>query len=306
MFANTLKMLKKAQKSKYAVGHFNINNMEIAQSVVQGAAAQKAPVILATSQGALKYAGLNYLFAIANVAAESIKPPVAFHLDHGTDISIIRKCIKKGYSSVMFDGSHLPYKKNVATTRKIVNLAHRHGISVEAELGTIGGAEDEIKSRKIIYTDKTQAKDFVDSTGCDILAVAIGTSHGAFKFSGKTHLQFDILKDIRNTLPTPLVLHGGSQVPKKFVTMSEKYGANLKGMRGVDSKSIKKAISLGITKINSDTDLRLAFDAGVRKVIRKSPKDFDPRHIVGSARDTMQQVVEHHIKLFGSCGKARK
>jgi fructose-bisphosphate aldolase, class II len=305
MFANTLKLLTKAQKGKYAIGHFNVNNMEIAQAVVQGAAVQKSPVILATSQGALKYAGLDYLFAIAKVAADSVKVPVAFHLDHGTDIDIIRKCIKKGYSSVMFDGSHLPYKKNVSMTKKIVNLAHRHGISVEAELGTIGGAEDEIKSRKIIYTDKVQAKEFVESTGCDILAVAIGTSHGAFKFSSKAHLRFDILQDIKKSIKTPLVLHGGSQVPKAFVTMAQKYGANLKGMRGVDPKSLQKAISLGITKINSDTDLRVAFDAGVRKIIKTKPKDFDPRHIVGSARDTMQQVVEHHIKLFKSAGKAK-
>lgn len=305
MFANTLKLLRKAQKGKYAIGHFNVNNMEIVQAVVQGAAAQKSPVILATSQGALKYAGLDYLFAIAKVSAESVKVPVAFHLDHGTDIDIIRKCIKKGYSSVMFDGSHLEYSKNVAITKKIVNLAHRHGICVEAELGTIGGAEDEIKSRKIIYTDKVQAKEFVESTGCDILAVAIGTSHGAYKFSGKAHLRFDILQDIKKSIKTPLVLHGGSQVPKAFVSMAQKYGANLKGMRGVDPKSLQKAISLGITKINSDTDLRVAFDAGIRKIIATKPKDFDPRHIVGSARDTMQQVVEHHIKLFKSAGKVK-
>ena len=279
--------------------------MEIVQAVVNGAVAQKSPVILATSQGALKYAGLDYLFAIAKIAAESVKVPVAFHLDHGTDVEIIRKCIKKGYSSVMFDGSHLPYKKNVAITKKIVNLAHRHGICVEAELGTIGGAEDEIKSRKIIYTGKVQAKEFVESTGCDILAVAIGTSHGAYKFSGKAHLRFDILQDIKKSIKTPLVLHGGSQVPKAFVSMAQKYGANLKGMRGVDPKSLQKAISLGITKINSDTDLRVAFDAGIRKIIATKPKDFDPRHIVGSARDTMQQVVEHHIKLFKSAGKAK-
>ncbi len=304
MFANTLQLLRKAQKGKYAIGHFNINNMEIAQAVVQGALKQRAPVILATSQGALKYAGLDYLFEIAQVAS-SAKVPVAFHLDHGTDLDIIRKCIKKGYSSVMFDGSHLPYKKNLQITKKIAQLAHRHGISVEAELGTIGGAEDEIKARKIIYTNKDQAKEFVKATGCDALAVAIGTSHGAYKFAGKAALRFDILEEIRKEVKVPLVLHGGSQVPRSFVQMAQKYGAKLHGMRGIAPSQLKRAIKLGITKINSDTDIRIAFDAGVRKVISSQPKEFDPRHILKSARKTMQQVVEHHITLFGSSGKAK-
>jgi fructose-bisphosphate aldolase, class II len=278
--------------------------MEIAQAVVQGALKQRAPIIIATSQGAIKYAGLEYLFEIAQVAAR-VKVPVAIHLDHGTDVDIIRTCIKMGYSSVMFDGSHLPYKKNLHTTKKIVQLAHRHGISVEAELGTIGGAEDEIKARKIIYTDKNRAQDFVQITGCDTLAVAIGTSHGAHKFKGKAHLRFDILKEIREKVKVPLVLHGGSQVPQNFVRMAQKYGARLTGMRGISQPQLKKAITLGITKINSDTDLRVAFDAGLRKVIKTEPKEFDPREILDSARKTMQQVVEHHIKLFGSSGKAK-
>ena len=277
--------------------------MEIVQGVVQAGVKLKSPIILATSEGAINYAGINFLYNIAKTAAELTKIPIALHLDHGRDLEVIKRCIKIGYSSVMFDGSHLPYEENVKITRKLSNLAHRHGISVEAELGTIGGSEDLVSARKIIYTSPEQAKDFVDKTGCDFLAIAIGTSHGAYKFKGKADLRHDILKKVKAKVNLPLVLHGASGVPERVVKQAEKYGAKLSGVYGVPNSQIRKAIKNGINKINTDTDLRLAFDAAVRKFLIKRPKDFDPRHILGPARKEITKVAEQRIKLFGSGGK---
>ncbi len=217
MFASTKRILQKANKGNYAVGHFNINNMEIAQGVVQAAVNLKSPIILATSEGAIKYAGINFLHCLAETASQLAKVPVALHLDHGRNLGIIKQAIKLNYSSVMYDGSHLPYEENIKITKKVVQWAHKKNISVEAELGTIGGAEDDIKSRKIIYTDPAKAKEFVERTGCDFLAVAIGTSHGAFKFKGKANLRHDILKKIKKITKMPLVLHGASGVPQNLV-----------------------------------------------------------------------------------------
>jgi len=303
MLANTKTILQKAAKKGYAVGHFNINNMEILQGVVQAANNLKAPIIVATSEGSIKYAGMNFLFDLAKTASELSKVPVALHLDHGRDMKMIKQAIKLGYSSVMFDGSHLPFNKNIKLTRKVVKLAHKKGISVEAELGTIGGVEDTVKSRKIIYTDPEKAKEFVKKTGCDFLAVAIGTSHGAYKFAGKAKLNMQLLKEINQKTKIPLVLHGGSEVPQNIVKMAEKYGAKLKGVKGVPDSQIKLAVKHGINKINTDTDLRIAFDAAVRKFIKTKPKDFDPRHILAPARELITQVAEHRIKVFGSKGK---
>ena len=203
----------------------------------------------------------------------------------------------------MFDGSHLPYKENVRITKRLANLAHNKGISIEGELGTIGGNEDLVSTKKIIYTKPEQAKDFVERTGCDFLAIAIGTSHGAFKFKGKAVLRHDILKQIKKTTKIPWVLHGASGVPKKIVQQAEKYGAKLTGVYGVPNAQIKLAIKNGINKINTDTDLRLAFDAAVRKFLKQQPKDFDPRHILGPAREEIRKVAEERIKLFGSVNK---
>ena len=303
MFADTKKLLLKAQQGKYAVAHFNINNMEIVQGVVAAAQKLKAPVILATSEGALKYAGMNYLYAIAKTASEQANVPIALHLDHGKDLEIIKKAIQIGYSSVMIDASHEKFEKNIRLTKQVVALAHQKGISVEAELGTIGGAEDLVSSRNIIYTDPEKAKEFVQRTGCDFLAVAIGTSHGAYKFAGKASLRQDILKEIRSKVKVPLVLHGASGVPQALVTMAEKYGANLSGVKGVPDSQIKMAVKNGITKINTDTDVRIAFDAAVRKALQAQPKDFDPRHILAPARDLIQQIAEQRIKLFGSANR---
>jgi len=304
MFTSTKSILTKAYKGRYAVPHFNINNMEIAQAVVQAGVNLKSPIILATSEGAIKYAGIHFLYTIAETAATLSKIPIALHLDHGRDIETIKRCIKLRYSSVMFDGSHLPYEKNIKITKQLVKLAHRHQISVEAELGTIGGTEDLVSAKKIIYTNPKQAKDFVNQTGCDFLAVAIGTSHGAYKFKGKADLRHDILKKIKQITKLPLVLHGASGVPERIVKQAQQYGAKLSGVYGVPDTQIRKAIKNGINKINTDTDLRLAFDAAVRKQLKTKPKDFDPRHILGPARDEITKVAEQRIKVFGSGGKA--
>jgi len=300
MLASTKQILQRAYKRKYAVPHFNINNMEIVQGVVQAATNMKSPIVLATSEGAIKYAGINFLYELARTASELTNVPVALHLDHGKDMEIIKRAIKLGYSSVMFDGSHLPFEKNVKLTKKIVGWAHKKGISVEAELGTIGGTEDLVSSKKIIYTDPDKAAEFVSRTGCDFLAVAIGTSHGAYKFKGRAQLKIDLLKEIRKKCGVPLVLHGASGVPQNVVKMAEKYGAKLSGVKGVPDLEIKKAVKNGINKINTDTDLRIAFDAAVRKFIHKKPKDFDPRHILGPARELIREVAEQRIKVFGS------
>ena len=303
MFADTKKLLLKAQQGKYAVAHFNINNMEMVQGVVAAAKKLKAPIILATSEGALKYAGIDYLYALAKTASEQTNVPIAFHLDHGKDLKIIKQAIQKGYSSVMIDASHEGFEKNIRLTKQIVTLAHKKGIAVEAELGTIGGAEDLVSSRNIIYTDPAKAQEFVERTGCDFLAVAIGTSHGAYKFAGKASLHQEILRKIRSKVKVPLVLHGASGVPNALVKMAEKYGADRSGVKGVPDSQIKTAIRNGITKINTDTDIRIAFDAAVRKALHNQPKDFDPRHILAPARSLIQEVAEQRIKLFGSAGK---
>ncbi|PIN87583.1 fructose-1,6-bisphosphate aldolase, class II [Candidatus Woesearchaeota archaeon CG10_big_fil_rev_8_21_14_0_10_32_24] len=304
MLASTKIILQKAHKYNYAVPHFNINNMEIVQGVVQAGVNLKSPLILATSEGAIKYGGMNFLYELVKTSSELANIPIALHLDHGRDVDIIKKAIRLGYSSVMFDGSHLAYKENLRITKQLANLAHKKGISLEAELGTIGGAEDLVSAKKIIYTNPEEAKDFVERTGCDFFAVAIGTSHGAFKFKGKAHLRHDILREIKRVTKIPLVLHGASGVPEKMVKEAEKYGAKLTGVYGVPNSQIKLAIKNGINKINTDTDLRLAFDAGVRKFLAQKPQDFDPRHILGPAREEIRKVAEERITLFGSIKKA--
>ncbi len=304
MFASTREMLYKAQRGRYAVGHFNINTMEIVQGVVAAAEKLRSPVVLATSEGAISYGGMDYLAGLARIAAEKSKIPIALHLDHGRDVEMIKDAIRKGYSSVMIDASHELFEKNVKLTQKVVKLAQGRGVSVEAELGTIGEVEDTVSSRHILYTNPVLAQEFVERTGCDFLAIAIGTSHGAYKFSGRVGLDQKRLQEIRAKVRVPLVLHGASGVSRSVIVMAEKYGAKLKGVQGVPDGQIKQAIRNGICKINTDTDLRLAFDAGVRKVVKLRPEDFDPRHILGPAREMVQRVVEQRIKLFGSGGKA--
>ena len=221
----------------------------------------------------------------------------------GINLKIIKQAINMGYSSVMFDGSNLSFEENIKITKKVVQWAHKKGVTVEAELGTIGGKEDTVEAKKIIYTNPEMAKEFVRRTGCDFLAIAIGTSHGAFKFKGKADLKQDLLKKINKTVNVPLVLHGASGVPAKVVKQAEKYGAKLSGVYGVPNQQIKQAIRNGITKFNTDTDLRLAFDAGVRKIIKTKPKEFDPRHILGPARDLITEVAKERMLVFGSKNK---
>jgi fructose-bisphosphate aldolase, class II len=304
MLTATKTILQKANRGNYAVGHFNVNNMEILQGIVQAGVKMKSPLILATSEGAIKYAGINFLFDLVNTATELAKLPIALHLDHGRDLDVIKRCIKLGYSSVMYDGSHLDFEKNVKITKKVVSWAHKKGIHVEGELGTIGGTEDNVSAKNIIYTDPNQAKEFVEKTGVDFLAIALGTSHGAFKFKGKVNLRIDLLKEIKKKTKLPLVLHGASEVPSDIVKLAEKYGANLHGVKGVPDTEIRKAIKHGINKINTDTDLRLSFDAAVRQFLQQKPQDFDPRHILAPARELIQKTAEGRIKLFGSGGKA--
>lgn len=300
---STIDLVRRAYQQKYAVGHFNVNNLELLQGIVRGAEKLRSPVILATSEGGVQYAGMRYLYSLAVTAAEEARIPIALHLDHGRDLGVIRQAIQQGYSSVMIDGSRYDFEKNVRVTKQVVQQAHRRGVSVEAELGTIGGAEDLVSARKILYTDPAKATEFVSRTGCDFLAVAIGTSHGAYKFAGKSQLRLESLKEIRKRVTIPLVLHGASGVYPALVKQAQRYGARLDGVRGVPDTQIRQAIRSGIAKINTDTDLRLAFDAAVRKVIATQPTDFDPRHILGPARDAIQKIVEQRIRLFGSVNK---
>ena len=302
MLISGKRLLDKAQKGNYAVGAFNIVNMEVLEAVVIAAQKEKSPVIVQTSEGAISYAGLSYLYALGKEASKHCK--MALHLDHGRDLGVVKNCIKIGYSSVMYDGSHLKFKDNIRITKKVVGWAHKKGVSVEAELGTIGGAEDKIKSRSIVLTEVEDAKEFVDRTGCDSLAIAIGTSHGAYKFAGKSKLDIKRLKEIDKVIKIPLVLHGASSVPAKLVSKAAKFGAKLGNPHGVAASELKKAVKNGINKINTDTDLRLSFDADVREVIKNKPEVFDIRKILGPTREGMTNLVRAKMRLFGSRGKA--
>lgn len=306
MLKSNKQLLDAADRGHYAVGAFNISNMELLQAVVRAAERQRSPAIIQTTEGAVEYAGLRYLRDLFFSADEQTWVPLSMHLDHGRDLNIIRYAIRARYTSVMFDGSHLPFEKNIALTKRVVQWAHRKGVSVEAELGTIGGAEDKVSARHILATDPDAAVEFVKRTGCDALAIAIGTSHGAYKFAGKSHLDIARLKTIKQKLKMPLVLHGASGVPDYIIERAEKYGARLGHPKGVSDASIRAAIKAGINKINIDSDLRLAFDAGIRQVLKTRPDVFDPRKILGPARDLIQGVVERKMRLFGSAGKAKK
>lgn len=303
----TLKsVLLKAHRRGYAVGAFNINNLEICQAVVAAAERLRAPVILQTSEGAIDYAGMDYLAAIARLAASKARVPVVFHLDHGKDPRLVERAIKSGfYTSVMIDGSSHSYKDNVRITKKIVAMARRRGVSVEAELGAIAGIEDfvSVSERDVRLTNPEEARRFVRATGCDALAVAIGTSHGAFKFKGEPKLDIIRLKKIKAATGKPLVLHGASGVPQDIKRLCIKYGCKIAEARGVSDALIRSAIRGGINKINIDTDLRIAFTAGVRDALAKHPEGIDPRKILGPAKDLIQQVVMRKMKLFGCAGR---
>jgi fructose-bisphosphate aldolase class II len=307
MIFKTLKeVLDKAKAEHYAVGAFNINDMEIAKAIGSAAKEEKSPVILAVSPSAIKYAGIEYIYEIARVTADKSGVPTVLHLDHGTDFKDCVQCIRYGWSSVMYDGSKLPFEENVVMTKKIVEFAHAAGVSVEAELGKLAGVEGHVSvsEKDAIFTNPEEAKLFVERTGVDALAVAIGTSHGAFKFKGEANLDFERLAKIEKLVNIPIVLHGASGVPKEVLEKAAKYGAKLPGAAGVPNDAIKKAIDLGVAKINIDTDIRLALTAAIRQVLAEKPEEFDPRKIFGPAEESMKAVAKSKMELFGSAGKA--
>ena len=298
----TTEMFKKAYEGKYAIGAFNINNMEIIQAVVNACKVKNSAVILAVSKGALKYAGPRYLKAIVDAAVAETGIDVALHLDHGPDLETVKECVEAGFTSVMFDGSHYDYDENVRLTKEVVEYAHAHGVVVEAELGVLAGVEDDVHAEAHVYTDPDQAVDFVNKTGVDSLAIAIGTSHGAFKFAGTPELKFHILEEIQQKLPGfPIVLHGASAVSQDHIAMCNEYGAKIKGAQGIPVEMLRKASSMAVCKINMDTDIRLAMTAAIRKAFGDKPEAFDPRGYLGAARTEIQNLVEKKIdEVLGS------
>ncbi len=305
MLVTNKDLMVPARRNGYGIGAFNVNNLEAVLSVVEAATEEKSPAIVAVTPSAIKYAGLPYISKIVRTAAELAPVPLSLHLDHGEDFETASKCMGAGFTSVMIDGSHLKFEDNIALTKRVVDVAHPKGVSVEAELGRLAGVEEStVEEKDAILTDPAVAKDFVERTGVDTLAVAIGTSHGAYKFKAESKLDFERLKLISKNVSLPLVLHGASSVPAWLIEKAAKYGAELGGAKGIPEEHIQKAISLGISKINIDTDLRLAWTATVREVLANSPKEFDPRKILGPAKEAMKQVVKSKMKLFGSSGKA--
>ncbi|GAA0182762.1 class II fructose-1,6-bisphosphate aldolase [Clostridium sediminicola] len=299
----TKEMFKKAYEGKYAIGAFNINNMEILQGIVRGAKAKNSPVIVQVSKGAMNYAGPKYLKAMVEAASEETGIDIALHLDHGPDLETIKIAIDAGFTSVMFDGSHFDYEENVAKTKEVVEYAHARGVVVEAELGVLAGVEDEVSSDVHVYTEPNQAVDFVNRTGVDSLAIAIGTSHGAFKFEGEAKLRFDILEEIQAKLPGyPIVLHGASSVDPVAVATCNEFGGNIPSKaKGVPADMLRKSTQMAVCKINMDTDIRLSMTAAVRKVFGEKPAEFDPRKYLGPARDSIQALVEAKIQdVLGS------
>lgn len=305
-------LFKKAYDGKYALGAFNVNNMEIVQGIFEAAIEEKSPLIIQVSAGARKYARHEYLIhliqaSIEMAEASGVDIPIVLHLDHGADFEICKKCIDGGFTSVMIDASSHPFAENIKITKEVVNYAHSKGIVVEAELGKLAGVEDEVNvsAEDATYTDPGQAKEFVEKTGCDSLAVAIGTSHGAYKFKGEPKLAFDRLAEIQALLPNfPLVLHGASSVPKDLTDICNKYGAKIPGSRGVPEDMIGQASKTGVCKINIDTDLRLALTGQIRKVFAENPEVFDPRKYLGPGREAIKQVVQRKMRIMGCSGKA--
>ena len=301
-------MFKKAYEGNYAVGAFNVNNMEIIQGIVDAAKEENAPLILQVSAGARKYAKHVYLMKLVEAAVEDSGLPICLHLDHGEDFEICKACVDGGFTSVMIDGSKHPFEENIALTKKVVEYAHARGVTVEAELGRLAGVEDAVKvnTKDASYTDPDQAVEFVEKTGVDSLAIASGTSHGAYKFKGDPSLDFARLEKITSLLPNfPLVLHGASTVLPEFVAKCNQYGGKIDGAQGVPEDMLLRAGKLGVCKINIDTDLRLALTAAIREHLFLHPGDFDPRQYLKPAREAIKGMVQHKIKNVLNCsGKA--
>ena len=304
----TKEMFEKSMKEGFAIGAFNINNMEIIQGIVDAAQKQNSPVILQASSGAIKYARVKYLMKMVEAAVEETDIPIAIHLDHGPDFETCKMCIDNGFTSVMIDGSKYSFEENIELTKKVVEYAHAHGVVVEAELGQLAGIEDDVNVSEADakYTNPDQAKEFVERTGCDSLAIAIGTSHGAYKFKGEAKLRVDILKQVKEKIPnTPIVLHGASTVIPELVETCNKYGGDIPGAKGVPDEILHEVSMSGVSKVNVDTDLRLAFTGEIRKSFAENPSAFDPRKYLTPAREKITEVVEHKIKdVFGSANKA--
>lgn len=306
---NTKEMFKRAYKEGYAIGAFNVNNMEIIQGITEGCKELNSPVILQVSPGARNYAHKNYIIKLVEAAVDETELPVALHLDHGNSFELCKECIDSGFTSVMIDGSHLNYEENIELTKKVVDYAHKYNVSVEAELGRLSGIEDEISVNEetSFYTNPIQAKDFISKTFVDSLAVAIGTSHGAYKFKPgyEPKLRFDILKKIQSAIPDlPIVLHGASSVVPEFIEDINKYGGNIKNASGIPEAMLRESSRMAVCKINVDSDLRLSMTAAIRKYLNNNPQEFDPREYLSTARESIKILVKHKIEfVFGSKNK---
>ncbi|MHB1661631.1 MAG: class II fructose-1,6-bisphosphate aldolase [bacterium] len=299
-------ILGDANKNGYAVGAFNANNMEFIQAIFSAADSEKSPVIIAASEGAMKYAGPEMLYSMVKTLSNAYPEiPVALHLDHGSNLNAVMSAIRAGFTSVMIDASHFPFEENLKVTKQVVSICHPLGISVEAELGRLKGVEDNISvaERDAVLVNPNEARDFVESSGIDFLAPAIGTSHGAFKFKGEAKLDFERLKKVKELTGIPLVLHGASSVPETASKKFEEFGGDLKGAKGVPFDVLKEAIKFGINKVNTDTDLRISFLAKVRESIATDKSQIDPRKIFGPARDYAIEIIRERMKVLGSSGR---
>jgi fructose-bisphosphate aldolase class II len=308
---STKKMFEMAYKGGYAIGAFNVNNMEITQGIVDAIAEEKAPLILQISRGARDYAKISYLNAIINVAvAENPDIPIVTHLDHGDSFETCKQFVDDGFTSVMIDASKLPFEENIRVTRQVVEYAHSHNVVVEAELGQLGGIEEHVVGVSMDdiakhLTDPEQAVEFVEKTGCDSLAVACGTSHGAYKFKSEPKLAFDVIQKISEKLPGfPLVMHGSSSVLKEFKDLINKYGGKMPDAMGVPEEAISRAVKMAVCKVNIDTDLRMALTAKIRQVFAEKPAEFDPRKYLGPGREAIKAMVKHKLHVLGCAGKA--
>ncbi len=307
---NTKEMFKKAYEGGYAIGAFNVNDMEIVQGIIDACKKNNAPVILQVSASARKYARHGYLLALVKAAEEETGLPIALHLDHGPDFETCKACIDGGFTSVMIDGSHLPFEENIALTKKVVDYAHQFGVTVEGELGQLAGVEDEVNvsAEDASYTNPDQVEEFVKKTGVDSLAIAIGTSHGAFKFKPgqKPQLRFDILEEVSRRLPGfPIVLHGASSVSQEHIAIVNQYGGKMNDAIGIPEEMLREASSMAVCKINIDSDLRLALTAGIRRHFAEHPDHFDPRQYLGEGRNEIEAVVTNKlINVLGCAGKA--
>ena len=307
----TTEMFRKAYDGGYAIGAFNVNNMEIVQAITEACKKENSPVILQVSRGARTYANHTYLMKLVEAAVKECPDiPIALHLDHGPDFETCKSCIDGGFTSVMIDASSKPFEESIAITKEIVDYAHKYGVVVEAELGTLAGIEDEVKvsAEESSYTHPEEVEEFVTRTGCDSLAIAIGTSHGAYKFKPGTNpkLRFDVLHECEKKLPGfPIVLHGASSVPQEYVQMINEYGGNMPGALGVPEEQLREAARSAVCKINIDSDIRLAMTGTVRKYLTENPADFDPRKYLKAGRDAIEAMVRHKIvDVLGSSGKA--